>query len=70
MRKFRQNVYLSTIDMDVKMSLSGLFVYSPPAFVRESKTVFDSGFQSEDFGFQLLDSGFVVRSTWIPDYNY
>ena len=33
------------------------------------KTVLDSGFHSMDFGFQVLDSGFLGRGTWIPDPN-
>ena len=34
---------------------------------RPSKTVFDSGFLTVDFGFQELDNGFFVTGTWIPD---
>ena len=37
--------------------------------VSESKTVLDSGFHSMDVGFQVLDSGFLGRGTWIPDPN-
>ena len=34
---------------------------------RPSKTVFDPGFHTVDFGFQELDNGFFVSGTWIPD---
>ena len=34
---------------------------------KEAKTVLDSGFHDGNFGFQLLESSFLVRGTWIPD---
>ena len=37
--------------------------------VRESKTVLDSRFHSVDSVIQVLDSGFFVSGTWIPDSN-
>ena len=37
--------------------------------VRESKTVLDSRFHSVDYVIQVLDSGFSVSGTWIPDSN-
>ena len=38
-------------------------------YVRESKTVLDSGFHVMDSGFQVLDCGFFVSGSWIPDSN-
>ena len=38
-------------------------------FVRESKTLLDSGFHVLDSGFQVLDSGIFVSGTWILDSN-
>ena len=34
--------------------------------IRESKTVLDSGFHAVDFGFQELDSRFLISRDWIP----
>ena len=35
----------------------------------EAKTVLDSGFHAVNFGFQVLESSFFVRGTWISDFN-
>lgn len=35
----------------------------------KSKAVLDYGFHAVYFGFQVLDSGFHVTGTWIPDSN-
>ena len=38
--------------------------------VKESKTVLDSEFHAVDSVFQVLDSGFFLSGTWIPDSNH
>ena len=42
--------------------------FHPGPYVRESKTILDSGFCANDSGLQVLYSGFFVSGTWIPDY--
>ena len=42
--------------------------FHPGPYVRESKTILDSGFCANDSGLKVLDSGFFVSGTWIPDY--
>ena len=37
---------------------------------REFKKGFNSGFHIVDYGFQVLDSGFFVSGTWIPDSEF
>ena len=36
---------------------------------RKSKTVWDSGFHTVGSEFQVLDCGFFISGTWIPDSN-
>ena len=45
----------------------GVFPPAPGPYVRESKTALDSGFCANDSGLKVLDSGFFVSGTWIPD---
>ena len=42
--------------------------FHPGPYVRESKTILDTGFCANDSGLKVLDSGFFVSGTWIPDY--
>ena len=37
--------------------------------IRESKTMLDPGFHAVDSGFQVLDSRFLGRGTWIQESN-
>ena len=38
-------------------------------YVRKCKTVLDSGFHAVESKFQVLNFGFLVSGTWIPDFN-
>ena len=37
--------------------------------IRKSKTVLHPGLHAVDSGFQVLDSGFLGRGTWIQESN-
>ena len=45
----------------------GVFPPASGPYVREFKTALDSGFCANDSGLKVLDSGFFVSGTWIPD---
>ena len=57
-------------DRERKIWHLSYIVFTPSSpNARESKTVLNSGFRAVDFGLQIMDSGFFVCGTWIPDCN-
>ena len=63
MHKFRLGVFLSTIDLDGAMSLSGLFACLAPC-----KGIQDSlGFWIPSGGFRIPATGFRFRCQWNLD---
>ena len=45
----------------MEISLKNMYVDLDSLHVRESKTVFDSGFHAEDFRFHLMDSRSLTK---------
>ena len=58
------------VSFQISTSIPAPFIWdsTPGPYVRESKTILDSGFCANDSGLKVLDSGFFVSGTWIPDY--
>lgn len=48
--------------------LPGALYSDDSPYVRQSKTVLNSGFHATDSGFHLLDSRFFVSGVGIPDF--